>query len=207
MMKKICLSVGTIVCGVLGGNVAWAGEAELHLPPLTSTYHLFGMAVTGTTLLEWGMVVSLLGMVFGLVKFLHIKKLPAHRSMTEMSELIYETCKTYLVQQGKLLLVLEAFIGACIFYYFYVLEHLELSRVLLILLWSIIGILGSFSVAWFGMRLNTYANSRTAFASLKGMPYPVMEIPLRSGMSIGVLLICVELLMMIFILLFVPNKI
>src|SRR5581483_1856490 len=119
---------------------------------------------------------------------------------------IYETCKTYLLQQGKLLVLLEIFVGACIFYYFAVLEHMELSQVLLILLWSVLGILGSFGVAWFGIRINTYANSRTAFASLQAKPYPVMDIPLRSGMSIGVLLICVELVMMIFILLFVPRE-
>jgi K(+)-stimulated pyrophosphate-energized sodium pump len=162
--------------------------------------------MAGTTLLGAGMVVAVLGAIFGLIEFMKIKKLPAHQSMLDVSALIYETCKTYLLQQGKLLVVLEAFIGACIFYYFLVLQHMELPRVLLILLWSILGILGSFGVAWFGIRINTYANSRTAFASLGGKPYPVMDIPLRSGMSIGVLLICVELFMMLFILLFVPKE-
>jgi K(+)-stimulated pyrophosphate-energized sodium pump len=145
-------------------------------------------------------------MLFGLFEFLRIKKLPAHKSMLEVSGLIYETCKTYLFQQGKFLAVLEVLIGGAIFYYFFFLQSLPFGRVLLILLWSILGILGSFGVAWFGIRINTYANSRTAFASLKGKPFEVMDIPLRSGMSIGVLLICVELFMMIFILLFVPKE-
>ncbi len=185
---------------------AFASEAELHIPELNNTFNVFGTPMAGTTLLGAGMVVAVLGAIFGLIEFMKIKKLPAHQSMLDVSALIYETCKTYLLQQGKLLVVLEAFIGACIFYYFLVLQHMELPRVLLILLWSILGILGSFGVAWFGIRINTYANSRTAFASLGGKPYPVMDIPLRSGMSIGVLLICVELFMMLFILLFVPKE-
>jgi K(+)-stimulated pyrophosphate-energized sodium pump len=185
---------------------AFASEAELHIPALNTTYNLFGSSFEGTTLLGYGMVIAVLGMIFGFVEFLKIKKLPAHKSMLEVSSLIYETCKTYLFQQGKMLIILEAFIGFCIFYYFYVLQGMELPRVLLILTWSILGILGSFGVAWFGIRINTYANSRTAFASLEGKPYPVMDIPLRSGMSIGVMLICVELFMMIFILLYMPRE-
>src|SRR3989338_2362448 len=192
---------------VFGFHTAYASEVELHIPEFSEvSFNILGFNVAGEAILLAGIAVALLGMVFGLYEFLRTKRLPAHKSMLDISALIYETCKTYLIQQGKLLIVLEVFIGSCIVYYFYVLQHLEFSRVLLILLWSIIGILGSFGVAWFGMRLNTYANSRTAFASLKGKPYPVMEIPLRSGMSIGVLLICVELLMMIFILLFVPKE-
>ena len=185
---------------------AFASEAELHIPELNVMYTLFGMSVTGTQLLGWGMVVGFLGMIFGLVEFMKIKNLPAHKSMLDVSALIYETCKTYMLQQGKLLIVLELFIGSCIFYYFFGLQHMELPKVMLILLWSVLGILGSFGVAWFGIRINTYANSRTAFASLQGKPYGVMDIPLRSGMSIGVLLICVELVMMIFILLFIPRE-
>lgn len=184
-------------------QVAFGSEAELKIPPLNTTYNLMGSSVSGTTLLGWGMVISVLGMVFGFIEFLKIKALKAHRSMLEVSALIYETCKTYMLQQGKFLAVLEVFIGGCIFYYFFILQHMELSRVLVILMWSVLGILGSFGVAWFGIRINTYANSRTAFASLQGKPYNVMDIPLRAGMSIGVLLICVELFMMIFILLFV----
>ncbi len=190
----------------LSSKAAFASEAELHIPELNSTYQLFGSSITGNGILQLGLGVALLGMLFAFFEFLKVKKLPAHKSMLEVSNLIYETCKTYLLQQGKFLVVLELFIGACIFYYFSILQHMELPRVLLILLWSILGILGSFGVAWFGIRINTYANSRTAFASLQGKPYPVMGIPLQSGMSIGVMLICVELFMMIYILLYVPRE-
>ena len=203
-MKK--LSKLILLSLFVGGNV-FASEAELHIPEFSNvTFNLFGTTVQGTSLLMCGIVVALLGMLFGLYEFLRTKHLLAHQSMLDVSALIYETCKAYLVQQGKLLILLECFIGSCIFYYFYILQQMEISRVLMILSWSILGILGSYGVAWFGMRLNTYANSRTAFASLEGKPYPVMEIPLRSGMSIGVLLICVELVMMIFILLFIPKE-
>ena len=184
---------------------AYAGEADLHIPEMTHAFTVFGAQVTGVQMLTVGIAVSVLGMLFGLMEFKRIKNLPAHKSMLEVSALIYETCKTYLLQQAKLLLVLEVFIGGCIFYYFWGLEHMDISRVLVILGWSVLGILGSFSVAWFGIRINTYANSRTAFASLKGKPYPVMDLPLRSGMSIGVLLVCVELIMMLIILLYVPR--
>jgi K(+)-stimulated pyrophosphate-energized sodium pump len=179
------------------GPSAHAGEVELKIPELTGT---------GATLLRWGMGIAILGMLFGLYEFLRVKRLPAHQTMLEVSHLIYETCKTYLLQQGKFLILLETLIGAAIFYYFLVLQHLELSRVFLILAASIVGILGSYGVAWFGIRMNTYANSRTAFAALAGKPYPVMTIPLRAGMSIGVMLICVELFMMIFILLYIPRE-
>jgi K(+)-stimulated pyrophosphate-energized sodium pump len=205
MRKSVLTSAFGLLAFVLSSS-AFASEAELHIPELTTSYNLFGNTIAGTTILGIGMVVCVLGMLFGLVEFTRIKRLPAHQSMLDVSHLIYETCKTYLFQQGKLILLLECFIGSCIFYYFYVLQSMELPRVLLILLWSLLGILGSCGVAWFGIRINTYANSRTAFASLAGKPYPVMDIPLRSGMSIGVLLICVELLMMIFILLFVPKE-
>ena len=209
MRQKFLSAFGVFAClaATLGFQAsALASEAELHIPELTTQYNLFGMTVAGTHLLGWGMVVCALGMVFGLVEFLRIKALPAHSSMLEVSDLIYETCKTYLLQQGKFLVILELFIGACITYYFLVLQGMEIGRVLLILLWSVLGILGSVGVAWFGIRINTYANSRTAFASLKSKPYSVMDIPLRSGMSLGVLLICVELMMMIFILLFVSKE-
>jgi inorganic diphosphatase len=154
----------------------------------------------------YGIGICVLGMVFGFYEFVRIKKMPAHESMLKISNLIYETCKTYMKQQAKLLLLLEIFIAACIFYYFFYLNATPLPKVLTILGWSILGILGSFAVAWFGMRINTYANSRTAFLSLRANPYSVMSLPLRSGMSIGVLLICVELIMMIIILLFVPRE-
>ncbi len=194
------------LCALAFQAQAFASEAELHIPALDTTYTILGTSMSGTTILGIGMLISAIGMVFGFIEFLRVKGLPAHESMLEVSNLIYETCKTYLLQQGKMLLVLEGFIGACMFYYFFVLQHMELPRVLLILLWSVLGIAGSFGVAWFGIRINTYANSRTAFASLGGKPYSVMDIPLRAGMSIGVMLICVELFMMLFILLFVPSE-
>ena len=205
MMKRLTriITILTTVVATLVPAVAMASEAELKLPQLTNMYTLFGQTLTGYQVLGWGMAIVVLGMLFGLIEFIKVKRLPAHKSMLDVSALIYETCKTYLLQQGKLLVVLELFIGACIFYYFYFLNHMELSRVMVILMWSVLGILGSFGVAWFGIRINNYANSRTAFASLTGKPYSVMDIPLRSGMSIGVLLICVELFMMMFILIFV----
>ncbi len=199
------IGIGALALLLASGS-AHASEADLIMPDLNVMYTLFGREVAGTTLLGAGLVVCLLGMAFGLMEFLKIRRLPAHRSMLEVSALIYETCKTYLIQQGKLLIVLELFIGSTIFAYFFVLRGFDILRVLTILGWSVVGILGSYSVAWFGMRINTLANSRTAFASLKGSPYPVMEIPLRSGMSIGVLLICVELIMMISILLFIAPE-
>ena len=178
------------------------GEAALVLPPL-DLVDVGGY--NGRVLLMTGLGVSLLGMIFGLVILTQLKNLPVHRSMREISELIYETCKTYLVQQGKFLAILEVFIAVIIVLYFGVLSGMDAQRVLIILLFSVVGILGSYSVAWFGIRVNTYANSRTAFASLGGKPYPVYEIPLRAGMSVGMLLISVELLIMLFILLFIPG--
>src|SRR5213596_3289927 len=145
-------------------------------------------------------------MVFGLVIYKRLRNLAVHESMREISELIYETCKTYLQTQGKFLMILEIFIGAAIIFYFGLLQRLELYRVIIILIFSIIGILGSYSVAWFGIRVNTFANSRTAFASLRGRPYPCYNIPLQAGMSIGMLLISVELFLMLCILLFVPPN-
>ncbi len=205
MLKNLKFALSYVFVSLLMIGNAAASEVDLHIPSLDVSFDSLG-GITGTEILSWGILVCVIGMIFGLVEFLKIKKLPVHSSMLEVSETIYQTCKTYLVQQGKLLILLEAFIGACIFYYFFVLQAMPLPKVVLILAWSILGILGSYGVAWFGIRINTYANSRTAFASLKGKPYPVMSLPLRSGMSIGVLLICVELIMMIFILLFVPKE-
>ncbi|MBI5298941.1 MAG: sodium-translocating pyrophosphatase [Deltaproteobacteria bacterium] len=201
MIKKFWL---VFVAAILAPQFAHAaGEASLVLPKLTSQFVLFGKTFFGRDLMYGGLGVCILGMLFGLFEYLKVKRLPAHKSMLEVSNIIYETCKTYLFQQAKLLIVLELFIGACIFYYFYSLLGMPLDRVLTILGWSVIGILGSFSVAWFGIRINTLANSRTAFASLRGKPYWVCKIPLRAGISIGVLLICIELIMMLTILLFV----
>jgi K(+)-stimulated pyrophosphate-energized sodium pump len=181
---------------------AAGGEASLVLPPL-DLVDVGGY--NGRSLLLIGLGVSLLGMVFGLVILTQLKNLPVHRSMREISELIYETCKTYLIQQGKFLALLEVFIAVIIVLYFGLLSGMDAMRVFIILLFSVIGILGSYGVAWFGIRVNTYANSRTAFASLGGRPYPVYEIPIRAGMSVGMLLISVELLIMLFILLFIPG--
>jgi K(+)-stimulated pyrophosphate-energized sodium pump len=179
------------------------GEANLVLPDLGQAEFA---GVNGRTLLLAGMGVSVLGMLFGLVILRQIRDLPVHRSMREVSELIYETCKTYLITQGKFILLLELFIAVIIVLYFGVLLGFEALRVAIILLFSLIGIAGSYGVAWFGIRVNTYANSRTSFASLQGRAYPVYAIPLRAGMSIGMLLISVELFIMLFILLFVPGE-
>jgi K(+)-stimulated pyrophosphate-energized sodium pump len=178
------------------------GEANLVLPDLGQT--AVG-GYNGRTLLMIGLVVSAAGIFFGLGMMNQLKNLPVHRSMGEISELIYETCKTYLITQGRFLVILELFIAVIIILYFGFLSGFSAGRVGIILLFSVIGILGSYGVAWFGIRVNTYANSRTAFASLRGLPHPVYAIPLKAGMSIGMLLISVELLIMLFILLFIPG--
>jgi K(+)-stimulated pyrophosphate-energized sodium pump len=178
------------------------GEAALKLPDLSTVSFL---GVNGHRLLMIGLLFCVFGLGFGMVIFMRLKNLPVHRSMREISELIYETCKTYLITQGKFLMLLWAFIAAVIVLYFGVLRHFEAPRVIIILAFSLVGIAGSYGVAWFGIRVNTFANSRTAFASLPGKPYPVYQIPLEAGMSIGMMLISVELLIMLFILLFVPG--
>ena len=182
------------------------GEAALKLPDLSDV--LF-RGIDGHRLLLIGILFCFLGLLFGLVIFIQLKNLPVHRSMREISELIYETCKTYLITQGKFIMLLWVFIAAIIIAYFGILrpvpDHPVPLTVAIILLFSLIGIAGSYGVAWFGIRVNTFANSRTAFASLEGKPFPIYEIPLKAGMSIGMLLISVELLIMLFILLFVPG--
>src|SRR5262245_21588228 len=183
------------------------GEASLVLPDLSQVSF---MGVNGRSLLLIGLLVSFLGMVFGLIIYMQLKKLPVHRSMLEISELIYETCKTYLITQGRFILILWVFIATIIVLYFGVLAPIPgkpLAVTLpIILLFSLVGIVGSYGVAWFGIRVNTFANSRTAFASLEGRPYPIYTIPLKAGMSIGMLLISVELLIMLFIRLFGPGE-
>jgi K(+)-stimulated pyrophosphate-energized sodium pump len=178
------------------------GEANLKLPDLSSVTFL---GIDGHRLLLFGILFCVFGLAFGLTIYTKLKNLPVHRAMREISELIYETCKTYLVTQGKFLLLLEAFIAVVIVLYFGLLLHYEAARVVIILLFSMVGIAGSFGVAWFGIRVNTFANSRTAFAGLRGKPFPIYHIPLEAGMSIGMMLISVELLMMLFILLFIPG--
>ncbi|MGZ4820667.1 MAG: sodium-translocating pyrophosphatase [Terriglobales bacterium] len=182
-----------------------SGEAGLKLPDLSSVSFL---GVNGHSLLLVGILFCIFGLLFALVQYMQLKSLPVHRAMREMSELIYETCKTYLVTQGKFLAILWAFIAVVIVLYFGVLlkDQYSLGMVLIILGFSVVGILGSYGVAWFGIRVNCFANSRTAFAGLKGRPYPCFAIPTKSGMSIGMALISVELLIMLIILLFVPGN-
>ena len=178
------------------------GEASLKLPDLSQATFV---GMTGRTMLQWGLLVCLLGLAFGLVIYSQLKNLPVHQSMRDISELIYETCKTYLITQGKFLAILEVFIAVIIVFYFGFLQHFEAVKVFIILLFSVIGILGSYGVAWFGIRINTFANSRTAFASLAGKPFPVYAIPIKAGMSIGMLLVSVELFIMLCILLYIPR--
>jgi K(+)-stimulated pyrophosphate-energized sodium pump len=195
-------ALGGAMSLLLSASSALASESDLILPDLSSvSFH----GITGSKLLTIGVAISTLGLLFGLVIYKQLKNLPVHKSMRDVSELIYETCKTYLFTQGKFILMLEVFIGAVIVLYFGVLQHLPAVRVLVILLFSLIGIGGSYFVAWFGIRVNTFANSRTAFASLKGKPYNIYAIPLRAGMSIGMLLISVELVIMLGIFLVIPG--
>jgi K(+)-stimulated pyrophosphate-energized sodium pump len=187
----------------VGLSTAWAGEADLVVPDLSSVAFL---GIDGHTLLLYGIIICIFGFVFGLVQFVDIMKMPVHKAMKDISELIYETCKTYLITQGKFLLVLQVIIGLAMVAYFGGLRHLEAAKVIMILVCSLIGIAGSYGVAWFGMRINTMANSRSAFAALKGSPYPVYAIPAQAGMSIGMLLISTELLVMLCILLFIDPS-
>lgn len=183
---------------------SYASEASLVLPDLASVSFLGG-AINGKMLLMIGFLICIFGLLFGLYHFLGIKNLPVHKSMKDISELIYETCKTYLITQGKFIIILEVLLAAIIVIYFGLLQHFAAVKVVTIVLCSIVGILGSYAVAWFGMRINTYANSRTSFASLEGKPFPLYAIPLRAGMSIGMLLISIELFIMLIILLFIPR--
>ncbi len=198
--RLVAIALG--LAALVAAAPARASEAELVLPDLASQA-FWGM--DGHRLLLWGLGVCLLGFVFGIVMYGQLKRLAVHRSMREISELIYETCKTYLVTQGKFIAILWAFIAVIIAVYFGVLRHMDAVKVVVITLFSIIGILGSYGVAWFGIRINTFANSRAAFASLRGKPFPTYAIPLKAGMSIGMLLISTELVIMLAILLFVPR--
>ncbi|MFT4295553.1 MAG: sodium-translocating pyrophosphatase [Micropruina sp.] len=202
--------LGAALAGCSGSSTAppahaGGGEANLSLPDLDQATFL-GM-VSGKQLLGIGLLIALAGLAFGIVRFVQVKRLPVHTAMREVSELIYETCKAYLIQQGKFLLVLWAFIGAVILVYFKFLAGLSWGRVAIVLAFSIVGMAGSYSIAWFGIRLNTYANSRTAFAALRGRPLALHQIPMKSGMSIGMVLISVELFMMLSIMLFLPAEI
>jgi K(+)-stimulated pyrophosphate-energized sodium pump len=178
------------------------GEVNIQLPDLNQGDFL---GMTGHQILMSGLVVCVLGLLFGLWTYTAVKNLPVHKSMSDVSAIIYETCKAYLIQQGKFLLILELFIGTVMVAYFW-LTGLEFSRIVIVIIFSLIGIAGSYGVAWYGIRINTLANSRTAFASLQGKAFPVCDIPLRAGMSVGMMLISVELLFMLAILLFIPGE-
>jgi K(+)-stimulated pyrophosphate-energized sodium pump len=209
--RFVKLSAVTAALTLLAATAAMAqensgGEASLKLPDLSQVSFL---GMDGHKLLTYGILFCIFGLMFGMTIYNRLKNLPVHRSMREVSELIYETCKTYLITQGKFLLLLWVFIAVVIVLYFGVLSPVPdkpVSTTLpIILLFSLIGIAGSYGVAWFGIRVNTFANSRTAFAGLRGKPYPIYQIPLEAGMSIGMMLISVELLMMLIILLFIPG--
>lgn len=200
-MKKILASLSLLLLPAF----MFASEADLTLPNFGNVT-FFNGALSAKALLLWGSIIVILGLLFGLFQAMRIQKFPVHKAMANVANTIYTTCKTYLLQQGKFLLILFAIIGAIIIFYFGVLSGKTAPQVLLILLWTVLGILGSYAVAWFGIRINTYANSRTSFASLRGKPWDVVSIPLQSGMSVGLLLITIELVMMLIILLFVPAE-
>jgi K(+)-stimulated pyrophosphate-energized sodium pump len=209
VLRRAAICVGAAVAALVFALPTYAqshqgGEANLQLPDLTQVPFLNG--ISGHNLLLFGIVICVLGLGFGLAIYMNLQRMPVHRSMREISELIYATCKTYLITQGKFILLLEAFIAVVIVLYFGVLSGMEPFRVVIILLFSLVGIAGSYGVAWFGIRVNTFANSRTAFASLGGKPFPLYAIPLKAGMSIGMMLISVELLIMLCILLFIPGS-
>jgi K(+)-stimulated pyrophosphate-energized sodium pump len=190
---------------LLLAGTAFAGEADIKLPDLTNIAFLGG-ALKGITILNVGLLICVIGMIFGLIQYVQTKNLPAHQSMLDVSKTIWETCKTYLFQQGKFLVGLWILIAVCIVYYFYGLQGSPVNGIIIILLCSIVGILGSYGVAWFGIRINTVANSRAAFASMSGNPLNIVNICLRSGMSVGLLLVSIELFFMIMILAYIPKE-
>ena len=193
-MKKL----SALASALLLPFITFASEADLIIPS----------GIRDQTILYWGFLITIAGFMFGLYQFLKVKKIGAHKSMLDVAQVIFETAKTYLIQQGKFLLILFAFIGTAVAFYFGWLSdaHFGLGGVLMILGWTVIGILGSYSVAWFGIRMNTLANARMAFASLERKPIKLLTIPLNAGMSIGVVLISLELIMMLIILMFVPGE-
>jgi len=190
---------------LLAAGTAFAGEADIKLPDLAQVNFLGG-SLQGMTILNAGLVICLIGMVFGIMQYIQTKNLPAHKAMLDVSQTIWETCKTYLFQQGKFLMALWILIAICMIYYFGALSHMPAGEIVVILICSIFGILGSYVVAWFGIRINTVANSRAAFASLSGDPLNIVNICLRSGMSVGLLLVSIELFFMIIILAYIPKE-
>ena len=188
-------------------SAALAGESDINLPELsTVSFTVLGVSVSGMLLLYCGLAVCAIGLIFGLMQYAQTKAMPVHECMSTVSQTIWETCKTYLFQQGKFLAILWLLIGACMWYYFGVLQEKSVFHIVIILLASILGILGSYGVAWFGIRINTQANSRSAFAALRGKPWLSLAIPMKSGMSVGLLLVSVELFFMICILAFLPKE-
>lgn len=189
----------SLLVGIAMPLITMASEANLKMPE--------GFASSeDSKLLYWGFLVVILGLLFGFFQFGQVRRLKAHKSMLEIGNIIFKTCSTYLKQQGKFLVILFLFVGAAIALYFGVLSEMPIGNVLLVLMWTVIGILGSYGVAWFGVRMNTYANARMAFASLRRKPLELLNIPLRAGMSIGIVLICIELVLMLIILLFMPGE-
>jgi K(+)-stimulated pyrophosphate-energized sodium pump len=204
MLRYVIACLTLVLCAgaSLAAEREHKSEIDLVMPDLSQVPFL---GTDGHTLLLFGLAICVLGLIFGLVIYGQLKNMPVHRSMREISELIYETCKTYLITQGKFILILWLFIGAIMVVYFGMLVAMPVYKVATIMLFSLIGIAGSYAVAWFGIRINTFANSRTAFAALQGRPFPCYVIPLKAGMSIGMLLISIELLLMLIVLLFIPR--
>ncbi|MEA3494619.1 MAG: sodium-translocating pyrophosphatase [Bacteroidota bacterium] len=201
-MKRLLPILLLLVSPIL----TFASEADLPIPDLGLSY-FENLGMNGWSLLLYGSIITFIGLFFGIWQYSKIKKIPVHKSMLNISSTIYETCKTYLFQQGKFLVILFIIISVAVVYYFLgLVEGITIPKVLLILLWTVLGILGSYGVAWFGIRINTLANSRTSFAALKEKPFNVMSIPLQSGMSVGLLLVSVELILMLVILLFVAGE-
>jgi K(+)-stimulated pyrophosphate-energized sodium pump len=210
LMVGIKKSLGWITMGVvaaLSTSQALASESDIQLPDLSVvSFDMFGSSISGIMLMYIGIVICFIAMAYGLFQYRQTARLPVHESMESVSNLIWETCKTYLFQQGRFLFVLWLLVGSCMLYYFGFLQRMSPMHVTVILLCSVLGILGSYGVAWFGIRINTKANSRSAFAALRGTPLEALMIPMRSGMSVGLLLVSVELFFMIAILVFIPRE-
>ena len=203
---KISLWALAVFCLFALATNAFAGEADIKIPPLDTVKFAGLGGISGSALMYIGILLCGIGALFGLVQYKQTKALPVHDSMAKVSHMIWETCKTYLFTQGKFLAILWVLIACCMVYYFGALQGNSAAHVVVILLASILGIMGSYGVAWFGIRINTVSNSRTAFSALKGNPLATLGIPLRSGMSVGLLLVCVELFFMICILMFLPRE-
>ncbi|HZL13497.1 MAG TPA: sodium/proton-translocating pyrophosphatase, partial [Verrucomicrobiae bacterium] len=196
------MRAGIFLAALFCATNTFAGDADIHLPALDQVAFGANQKFSAHAILYCGLIICVIGALFGIFQYLQSRALPVHKSMRDVSNIIWETCKTYLLQQGKFLAALWILIALCMIYYFAALQHKTAASVIIILAASILGILGSYGVAWFGIRINTVANSRTAFAALKGNSLKTLFIPLHAGMSIGLLLVCVELFCMICILLF-----